>query len=63
MRNSTPDDDWVSAAAESLLDAKPGLREDLRDAIAEHRAGTLKTVDAHTVRAKLEARIEANKSR
>lgn len=63
MRNQTPDGDCVSAEAESLLDATPGLREDLRNAIAEHRAGTLKTVDTSTVRAKLKARIKANKPR
>lgn len=61
MRNSTPKNDWVSAEAESLLDANPGAREDLRSAIAQHRAGTLKTVDTATVRAKLEARIKAIK--
>ena len=63
VRNSTYEDDSVSAEAESLLDSNPGLREDLRNAIAEHRAGTLKTVDTPTVRARLEARIKANKSR
>ena len=63
MQNSIPEDDWVTAEAEALLDSTPGLREDLRKAVAEHRAGTLKTVDTATVRARLEARIKANESR
>jgi hypothetical protein len=57
MQHSIPEDDWVAAEAEALLAADPELRADLRRAAAEHRAGTLKTVDTATVRAAIEARI------
>ena len=56
--HSIPEDDWVSAEAEALLDATPGLREDLRAAMDELHAGTLQTVDAATARARIEARIK-----
>lgn len=59
MQNSIPEDDWVTAEAEALLQADPELRADLRRAAAEHRAGTLKTVDTATVRAAIEARINS----
>ena len=58
--HSIPEDDWVSA--EALLDATPGLREDLRAAMDELHAGTLQTVDAATVRARIEARIKSRGS-
>jgi hypothetical protein len=58
MQNRIPEDDWVSAEAEALLEADPELRADLRQAIAEHRAGTLKTVDTATVKAAIEARTK-----
>ena len=59
---SIPGDDWVSAEAEALLDATPGLREDLRAAMDELHAGTLQTVDAATARARIEARIKSRGS-
>jgi hypothetical protein len=59
---SIPEDDWVSAEAEALLDATPGLREDLRAAMEELHAGTLQTVDAATARARIEARIKSRGS-
>ena len=57
--HSIPEDDWVSAEAEALLDATPGLREDLRAAMDELHAGTLQAVDAATARARIEARIKS----
>ena len=57
--HSIPEDDWVSAEAEALLEATPGLREDLRAAMDELHAGTLQTVDAATARARIEARIKS----
>jgi hypothetical protein len=63
MQNPTPEDDWVSEEAEALLNGTPGLREELREAVADHRAGTLKTVDTSTVRSRLEARIKTDESR
>ena len=60
--HSIPEDDWVSAEAEALLDASPGLREDLRAAMEELHAGTLQTVDAATARARIEARIKSRGS-
>ena len=60
--HSIPEDDWVSAEAEALLDATPGLREDLRAAMDELHAGTLQTVDAATARARIEARIKSRGS-
>ncbi|MGI8847644.1 MAG: hypothetical protein ACR2GX_05170 [Candidatus Dormibacteria bacterium] len=63
MQNSIPEDDWVAEEAEALLNTVPGLREDLRKGVAEHRAGTAKTVDTATVRRVLEERIKANESR
>ena len=60
--HSIPEDDWVSVEAEALLDATPGLREDLRAAMDELHAGTLQTVDAATVRARIEARIKSRGS-
>ena len=59
---SIPEDDWVSAEAEALLDATPGLREDIRAAMDELHAGTLQTVDAATARARIEARIKSRGS-
>jgi hypothetical protein len=50
-------DDWVLDEAEALLDATPGLREDLRAAMDELHAGTLQDADAATARARIEARI------
>lgn len=63
MKNSIPEDDWVAEEAEALLDSVPGLREDVRQGVAQHRAGTLDTVDAATARERIEARIKANESR
>ena len=60
--HSIPGDDWVSAEAEALLDATPGLREDLRAAMDELHAGTLQAVDAATARARIEARIKSRGS-
>jgi hypothetical protein len=60
--HSIPEDDWVSAEAEALLDATPGLREDLRAAMDELHAGTFQTVDAATARARIEARIKSRGS-
>ena len=60
--HSIPEDDWVSAEAEALLDATPGLREDLRAAMDELHAGTLQAVDAATARARIEARIKSRGS-
>ena len=60
--HSIPEDNWVSAEAEALLDATPGLREDLRAAMDELHAGTLQTVDAATARARIEARIKSRRS-
>jgi hypothetical protein len=60
--HSIPEDDWVSAEAEALLDATPGLREDLRAAMDELHAGTLQTVDAATARARIEACIKSRGS-
>ena len=60
--HSIPEDDWVSAEAEALLDATPGLREDLRAAMDELHAGTLQTVDAATARARIETRIKSRGS-
>jgi hypothetical protein len=60
--HSIPQDDWVSAEAEALLDATPGLREDLRAAMDELHAGTLQAVDAATARARIEARIKSRGS-
>ena len=60
--HSIPEDDWVSAEAEALLDTTPGLREDLRAAMDELHAGTLQTVDAATARARIEARIKSRGS-
>jgi len=60
--HSIPEDDWVSAEAEALLDATPGLREDLRAAMDELHAGTLRTVGAATARARIEARIKSRGS-
>ena len=57
--HSIPEDDWVSAEAEALLDATPGLREDLRAAMDELHTGTLQTVDAATARARIQARIKS----
>jgi hypothetical protein len=62
VMHSIPEDDWVSAEAEALLDATPGLREDLRAAMDELHAGTLQTVDAATARARIEARIKSRGS-
>jgi PHD/YefM family antitoxin component YafN of YafNO toxin-antitoxin module len=59
---SIPEDNWVSAEAEALLDATPGLREDLRAAMDELHAGTLQTVDAATARARIEASIKSRGS-
>jgi hypothetical protein len=63
MQNSISEDDWVTAEAEALLNADPELRADLRRAVAEHRAGTLNTVDTATVRAAIEARIKSRPDR
>src|ERR1700745_2769759 len=52
--HSIPEDDWVSAEAEALLDATPGLREDVRAAMDELHAGTLQAVDEATARARIE---------
>ena|ERR1700751_4364716 len=60
--HSIPEDDWVSTEAEELLDATPGLREDLRAAMGELHAGTLQAVDAATARARIEARIKSRGS-
>ena len=60
--HSIPEDDWVSAEAEALLDATPGLREDLRAAMDELHAGTLQTVDAAAARARIEARTRTRGS-
>jgi hypothetical protein len=60
--HSIPEGDWGSAEAEALLDATPGLREDLRAAMDELHAGTLQTVDAATARARIEARIKSRGS-
>jgi len=62
MQNSIPEDDWVAAEAAALLDSTPGLREDLRRGIAQHRSGKSKTVDTATVRRALEERIKAKDS-
>ena len=62
MVDSIPEDDWVSAEAEALLDATPGLREDLRAAMEELHAGTLQTVEAATARARIEARTKTRGS-
>jgi hypothetical protein len=59
MQNSIPEDDWVAAEAEALLNADPQLRADLRRMAAEHKAGTLKTVDTATVRAAMQARLDS----
>jgi hypothetical protein len=63
MQNSIPEDDWVNAEAEALLNADPELRADLRRAVTEHRAGTLETVDTATVRAAIERRIKSRPDR
>jgi len=55
-------EDWGSAEAEALLDATPGLREDVRAAMDELHAGTLQTVGAATARARIEARIKSRGS-
>ena len=60
--HSIPEDDWVSAEAEALLEATPGLREDLRAAMDELHEGTLQTVDAAMARARIEARIKSRGS-
>jgi len=57
MQDPISEDDWVVDEAEALLRADPELRADLRRAVAEHRAGTLKTVDTATVRGAIEERI------
>jgi len=62
MAHSIPEDDWVFAEAEALLDATPGLRQDLRAAMDELHAGTLQTVDTATARARIEARTKTRGS-
>lgn len=62
MQHSIPEDDWVSAEAEALLDATPGLRDRLRRMVAAADAGTLRTVDHATARAVIEQRIRARKA-
>ena len=62
MNASIPEEDWVEEA-EALLDSVPGLRDDVRKGIAQHRAGSLETVDAARARERIEARIKANESR
>jgi hypothetical protein len=61
MQNSIPEDDWVTAEAEALLEADPELRADLRRMAAEHKAGTLKMVDTATVRAAMQARLDSHR--
>ena len=57
MQHSIPEDEWVAAEAEALMNTVPGLRADLDRMASEHAAGTLKTVDTATVRAAIEASI------
>jgi hypothetical protein len=51
-----PNRDWVVEEAEALLEADPKLKESLERQMAEHRAGTLRTVDTATVRRTLDER-------
>jgi len=56
-QHSIPEDDWVTAEAETLLATVPGLREELRQMRQQRADGTLTTVDTATVRAAIEASI------
>lgn len=58
MQRSIPEDDWVAAEGEAILDGTPGLRADVERLVAKNAAGTLKTVDTATVRAAIEASID-----
>lgn len=62
VQQSIPEDDWVTAEANALLDGVPGLRDSLQRQRAEAEAGTLKVVDTATVRAAIEASVQKARS-